>query len=110
MGTALFFIIMSVFFPFLSRTSPVDKWFHVAAVWDSNANEAQLFLDGELFGFQALTSGSYPKPNSHSIYDIGLKRDTGETLKGYLRDLMIVGRAFTEGEVTNITGKLKRFV
>ena len=93
----------------MSRSTPVDKWFHVAAVWDSNANETHLFLNGEKVGTQAVSSGSYPRTNSHSVYDIGLKRDTGQTLKGHLRDLMIVGRALTGEELTKFTGKSKYF-
>ena len=91
----------------MSRSTPVDKWFHVAAVSDSNANKAHLFLNGEKIGTQALPSGSYPRTNSHSVYDIGLKRDTGETLRGYLRDLMVVGRALSGEELTKFTGKSK---
>ena len=91
------------------RSPPVGKWFHVAAVWDSNANEAQLFLDGEKVGTQALSNGSYPRENSRTVYDIGLKKDSHVTMKGYLRDLMIVRRALTGDELRNITGKLKYF-
>lgn len=88
----------------MSRPTPVDKWFHVAAVWDGNASKVHLFLNGERYGSQAVPSGSYPKKNSHSVYDIGLKRDDGKTLKGYVRDLMIVRRALTGEELTDSTG------
>ena len=93
----------------MPRSPPIDKWFHLAAVWDSNANEAYLFLDGEKVGAAAITSGSYPKQNSHSVYDIGLKRDNGNVLRGYLRDLMVVGKALTGEELTNMTGTRKYF-
>ncbi|KAL9965027.1 hypothetical protein ACROYT_G028752 [Oculina patagonica] len=83
--------------------TPVDKWFHVAAVWDGITNKVHLFLNGERYGSQAVPSGSYPKKNSHSVYDIGLKRDSGETLRGYVRNLMIVKRALTGEELTDST-------
>ena len=100
-------LLFKNFFPFLSRSTPVDKWFHVAAVWDSNASEAQLFLDGEKVGTQAQSSGSNPVKSFRSVYDIGIMRISGQVLRGYLRDLMIVGRALTGEELTNITGKSK---
>ncbi|KAL9950358.1 hypothetical protein ACROYT_G042845 [Oculina patagonica] len=82
---------------------PIDKWFHAAAVWDRNANEAYLFLDGEKVGTEAVSSDAYFRDiNLYSLYDIGLKRDNGKTLRGYLRDLMIIGRALTGEELNNI--------
>lgn len=42
--------------------------------------------------------------NSHSSYDIGLKRDETKCMRGYIRDLMIIGRAVTVEEIANITG------
>ena len=89
----------------MPRSLTVDKWSHVAAVWDGNLNKAHLFLDSERFGSQDLTSGSYPRNNSHAAYDIGLKRDSGDVLKGHLRDLMVIGRAITGEELLNMAGK-----
>ena len=89
----------------MPRSLTIDKWSHVAAVWDANLNKAHLFLDSERFGSESLTSGSYPRDNSHSVYDIGLKRDTGISLKGHLRDLMVIGRAVTREELLNMAGK-----
>ena len=68
-----------------------------------------MFLDGEKIGTEALTSDTYPRANSHSVYDIGLKRDDGNAMRGYIRDLMVVGRALTGEELNNITGKPKYF-
>ena len=89
----------------MPRSLTIDKWSHVAAVWDANLNKAHLFLDSERFGSESLTSGSYPRDNSHSVYDIGLKRDAGISLKGHLRDLMVIGRAVTHEELLNMAGK-----
>lgn len=89
----------------MPRSLTIDKWSHVAAVWDANLNKAHLFLDSERFGSESLTSGSYPRDNSHSVYDIGLKRDAGISTKGHLRDLMVIGRAVTREELLNMAGK-----
>ena len=77
----------------------------MAAAWDQNANEAYIFLDGQKVGTEAQTSGSHLKANSHTVYDIGLKRDSGDTLRGYVRDLMIIEKALSEEELVNITGE-----
>lgn len=87
------------------RSLTIDKWSHVAAVWDRNLNKASLFLDSERLGSQSLTNGSYPRDNSHSVYDIGLKRDSGTVLRGHLRDLMVIGRVITGEELLNMAGK-----
>lgn len=76
----------------------------MAAAWDRNESEAYIFLNGQKVGTEAQASGSHLRDNSHTVYDIGLKRDTGLTLRGYLRDLMIIGKALNEGELANITG------
>ena len=90
-----------------SRHTPVDKWFHMAAAWDQDTNEAYLVLDGQKVGTQAQANGSFLRDNSNRVYDIGLKRDTGETLRGYLKDLIIIGKALTQEELANVTGNLK---
>ena len=41
-------------------------------------------------------------PTGHRVFDIGLKRDTGETLNGYLRDLMVFHRAISDAELTDV--------
>ncbi|KAJ7363155.1 hypothetical protein OS493_011433 [Desmophyllum pertusum] len=87
----------------LAQSPPIGNWFHVAAVWDRDANEARLFLDAQKVGTQPMQSDWYLRDNSHAVYDIGLKRDGNKTLRGYLRDLMIIGGALTGEELTNIT-------
>lgn len=84
------------------RSAPIDKWFHMAAYWDRNANEAGLFLDGHLVAYQGLVNGSYIRGNDHVVYDIGLKRDDWKTFKGHLRDLMIIGEALTAEDLNSI--------
>ena len=79
----------------------------MAAAWDQDTNEVYILLDGQKVGTQNQASGSYLGNNSHTVYDIGLKRDGSWTLRGYLRDLMIIGKALTEEELANITSNLK---
>ena len=79
----------------------------MAAAWDQVTNEAYLALDGQKVGTQAQASGLILRDNSKTVYDIGLKRDSGATLRGYLKDLMIIGKALTQEELANVTGNLK---
>lgn len=81
---------------------PYDKWFHAAAVWDRDAHKAYLFLDGQEVGSQSVLSDAVPKDYDPSnIFDIGRKANTGKTLRGYLRDLMIIGSALTGEQIIN---------
>ena len=96
-----------------SRSPPIDEWFHAAAIWDQNENTAHLYLNGQEVGLQRVPSDTYLKESSQPRYDIGLKRDGSDTLKGYLRNLIIIGRALTYEELDNttgITGKLYNFL
>ena len=45
----------------------------------------------------------------YSFYDIGLKRDAYHSLRGYLRDLMIIRRALTGEELTSIAGQYQTY-
>ena len=76
-------INLSSFLPSVSKTdlmplrsAPIDKWFHMAAYWDRNANEAGFFRDGLLVSYQGQVKGSYLRGNDHKVYDIIL---TGES-------------------------------
>ncbi|XP_078354451.1 uncharacterized protein LOC144639065 [Oculina patagonica] len=86
----------------IQGSPPIDKWFHAAAVWDRNANETYLFLDGKKVGTQAVPSDTYFRDNDCSFYDIGLRRALDRHLRGFLRDLIIFGRALTGEELTSI--------
>ena len=79
----------------------------MAAAWNQDTNEAYLVVDGQKVGTQAQANGSFLRANSNTVYDIGLKRDTEKTLRGYLTDLMIIGKALTQEQLANVTGNLK---
>lgn len=83
----------------------MDKWLHLAVAWDFSASQVHVFIDGRKVGTENQTKGTYLKHSSSITYDIGLKRDSGATLKGYVRNLMVFGKALAEEELANITGK-----
>ena len=79
----------------------------MAAAWDQHTNEVYLVLDGQKVGTEAQANGTFIRENSHTVYEIGLKKDNRMRLRGYLKDLMIIGKALTQEELANITGNLK---
>ena len=85
-------------------TLQLNKWQHVAFVWDREARKGRTYINGVLTGEQHATDGySYDLVfNNHTVYDIGLKRDPNILFHGYLRDLMIIKRALAANEVHDI--------
>lgn len=61
---------------------------------------AYLFLNGQKIASQSVSSDAAPKDYDPSKkFDIGRKRNSSATLKGYLRDLMIIGSALTGEQI-----------
>ena len=89
---------------YLDRNPNKEIWFHAAAVWDKAMNKAYLYLDGTVVGTSNGPSGFDPTEFKYTFYDIGLKRDANHTMKGYLRNLMIVRSALTGEEIFRMKG------
>ncbi|CAH3015930.1 unnamed protein product, partial [Porites evermanni] len=85
-----------------STPSPVDRWHHVAAVWDRTSDEVYLYLNGTRVATQGVQAHWYIVFNLISTHDIGLKADDGTTLKGFLSDLMVFGEALNEDGIRKI--------
>ena len=66
-----------------------------------------MFIDGQKVATKAVPSDIYFKDNNHLVYDIGLSRNTGNKFKGHLRDLIVIGRALTGEELSNLAGESK---
>lgn len=67
-------------------------------------NKAYLYLNGREVGTSDGPSGFDPTEFKYTFYDIGLKRDGNHTMKGYLRNLMIVRSALTGEEILRMKG------
>ena len=82
----------------------MNKWQHVAFVWDREARKGRTYINGVLTGEQPASNGSSYDlvSNNHTVYDIGLKRESNILFQGYLRDLMIIKRALAANEVRDI--------
>lgn len=89
---------------YLDRNPNKEIWFHAAAVWDKSINKAYLYLNGTEVRTSNGPSGFDPTEFKYTFYDIGLKRDANHTMKGYLRNLMIVRSALTGEEILRMKG------
>jgi hypothetical protein len=76
---------------------PLDKWFHLAGVFDANAGEDRIYVNGEL-------KNSNPRPEKIvpdgdlPVY-IGCVTPDQYFFKGALDDLAIYNRALTQEEI-----------
>ncbi|XP_022783049.1 secretory phospholipase A2 receptor-like [Stylophora pistillata] len=87
----------------LSAGSPtIDEWFLAAAVWDETKNEVYLYLNDSKVGNSGGPSNYNPPAYDYEFFDIGLKRDANHTMKGYLRNLMIVNSPLSTEEIFNM--------
>ena len=86
---------------------PVEEWVHVAVNWNRDTLTSETFLNGKRVNSMNAKSNDIDlMRNNHAVYDIGLKRDSGSasTFKGFLKELVIFGRALKEEEVNALKG------
>ena len=63
----------------------------------------RLFINGEMKKSKNVTGDSMDFRNSgHSVYDIGLKRDSGTTTHAYFSDLMVFSREMRFSSIQNM--------
>ena len=76
-------------------------------VWKRSTKEVLLFLDGQEVGSQSGVPTTIQfRDDFPPFYDIGQKRDIiNSSLKGYLRDLMIIERELTGEELATMAGE-----
>ncbi|XP_078382582.1 uncharacterized protein LOC144665249 [Oculina patagonica] len=86
-----------------SDTVQLDVWSHMAVTWRRTDRKAKLYINGEMK--KEVVADDNPvldlQNSGHTVYDIGLKRDNGETSHAYYSDLMVFIRDLSEDEITN---------
>ena len=95
-----------IFFPSV-RHIHTDEWMHVAFTWSREGLIGRLYIDGFEEGQQRVPGSTINldlNPTGHSVFDIGLKRDSSHlrNFHGFLRNLMVFDVAITGLEVKNI--------
>ena len=79
----------------------------MAVNWNRDTLTSEMFLNGKhVYSTNAKSNDIDMMSNNHRVYDIGLKRDSGsaKTFKGFLKELVIFGRALKEDEVNALKG------
>jgi len=81
---------------------PIDEWTHLAMSWKRGVSgKLKLYANGEK-KFEAVVDGNVNldvRNSGRSVYNIGLKIDTGTTIQSYLSDLVIFNRELPEQEL-----------
>ena len=81
---------------------PRDQWIHVAMSWKRGiSGKLKMYANGQK-KFEAVVDGNVNldlRDSRRSVYNIGLRIDTGATLQACLSDLVIFNRELPEHEL-----------
>ena len=81
---------------------PRNEWIHVAMSWKrGSSGKLKLYANGEK-KFETAVDGNVNldfRNSGRSVYNIGLRIDTGDTIQAYLSDLVIFNRELPEHEL-----------
>ena len=84
---------------------PTNVWSHVAFTWGRALYTGKLYINGVHYESRIADISTETvvdlKNSGHTIYDIGLKRDSGDTTPAYFGDLMVFNRELSETEIRN---------
>ena len=83
-------------------------WTHVVFVWHRSSRTGKLYLNGAHAGEkQSAYTGQDIDLNltNHTTYELGLKKDSMEKIRGSLRDLMVFLRPLTTWEAFTLYSK-----
>lgn len=81
----------------------------MAVTWSQVSRIAKIFTDGIESGTKGANAGlsSYEiMSNSHTYYQVGMKKDSSETFYGFVRDLKVFKRLLTADEINQEAGRL----
>ena len=86
------------------RKITFGEWVHVAFTWNRAKRIGKTYINGNKTREATADSSKSVdlNANGHTVFDIGLKRDSNHTFHGYLRDLMVINQAISDKEVDDI--------
>lgn len=96
-------ILIKVFFHFKRSVVP-NVWTHVGFVLNKGLSKAFFYQDGVQVSWGTSTNKPLPSP-VRTVFDIGLKRDTNQVMRGWIRDLMVFDREMSTEDMRRIRGK-----
>lgn len=82
----------------------------MTVTWDQNKRRATIFLNGEEKAAKSADNAlsSYGiMNNSHSYYQIGSKKYSGETFHGFIRNLKVFKKVLSNSEISIEGGDVK---
>ena len=91
------------------RAISYNVWVHVAVTWSQVSRIAKIFIDGIEAGSKSANAGlsSYEiMSNSHTYYQVGIRKDSSETFYGFVRDVKVFKRLLTANEIKQEAGRL----
>lgn len=89
-----------------ATAKPFDtqKWYHVAAVWNANSKEWNIYIDGQ-FAAGTATQGETMDLTTNDGYGFGIgalsQWQSSRPLMGYMAEVRVWSRALTEAEIAN---------
>lgn len=90
---------------FFSNTVPTNVWSHVVFTWECAQHTGKLYINGVNYRSAFADTTIEPivdlRNSGHEVYDIGLKRDNGQTSHVYFSDLVVFNRQLSENEIRN---------
>ena len=95
------YFILVLDIPFFHSSLPEGVWIHFAITWSKTTKSSNFYVNGVLKTTKiTLFDGDMTyMANNHSVYDVGLKKDDGVVLRGYLRDLAVFGKVLSSQEI-----------
>lgn len=82
---------------------PYNVWLHLTVTWDQERGIGKIFIGESLGARKVIDSdmSSYEvMNNSHSYYQIGSKKDSGETFHGLVRKIKVFKKVLTSSEIS----------
>lgn len=80
-----------------------DVWRHVAITWGRVDRKVRLYINGDVKRDTLIPDNLVLdfKNSGHSVYDIGLKRDSATTTHAYFSDLIIFTHELSGADLKN---------
>ena len=83
----------------------IDTWYHLATVWDSEADDFRIYINGDLSASYSAVSGPLGTSSTDNIRMCGLKTNAHNFLRGVVDELRVYNRVLTDTEIGAISIK-----
>ena len=84
---------------FSFRPISYNVWHHLTATWDQERGIGKILINSTLKARKELGPAGDVMNNSHTYYQIGSKKDSGETFHGLVRKIKVFKKVLTTSEI-----------